>query len=380
MNELYNTTNAAAKIRKALLATASVIVLAAHSESAQASDADRPTVWIEGGWHFESVTGADDPFNPPLDAETRAIGFTSLTTLEKELGRTYGGEGSMSFQPNGSDWIFTASARYGRAQTTRRTLDQKAVVGSPMKNFDINAFATKTISPSYGAYAEGYARNSEAHLIADFQIGRDVGIGLLGRGTESVISFGARFAQMNAKSKVHSYANPDPKFEQLATYALGHRKYRVRTYFHQSQAFAERSNSLQALGPALSLKNTTGLLGTADDGELALDWGLNASLLFGRQKARTSHHSSVRYQGGIFGPPGTTDVHAPITHSRSRMVAVPNVGGFAGLSYRFPNAKISAGYRADFFFGAKDGGLETRHTVDVGFHGPFATISIGLGG
>jgi hypothetical protein len=62
------------------------------------------------------------------------------------------------------------------------------------------------------------------------------------------------------------------------------------------------------------------------------------------------------------------------------MVTIPNVGGFAGLSYRFTNAKISAGYRADFFFGAKDGGLETRNSTDVSFHGPYATISIGLGG
>ena len=55
MNELYNATNAATKIRKTLLTTASALVLAAHGESAQASDADRPTVWIEGGSQFESI-------------------------------------------------------------------------------------------------------------------------------------------------------------------------------------------------------------------------------------------------------------------------------------------------------------------------------------
>jgi hypothetical protein len=27
-----------------------------------------------------------------------------------------------------------------------------------------------------------------------------------------------------------------------------------------------------------------------------------------------------------------------------------------------------------------DAGIDTRHTSDLGFHGPFATISIGLGG
>jgi hypothetical protein len=65
---------------------------------------------------------------------------------------------------------------------------------------------------------------------------------------------------------------------------------------------------------------------------------------------------------------------------RSRSVIVPNVGGFAGLSYRYSNAKLSLGYRADFFFGAMDGGIDTRKTYDRNFYGPFATISVGLGG
>jgi hypothetical protein len=59
---------------------------------------------------------------------------------------------------------------------------------------------------------------------------------------------------------------------------------------------------------------------------------------------------------------------------------VPNVGGFAGLTFRHADAKVSFGYRADFFFGAMDGGIDTRNTSTVSFHGPFATISIGLGG
>jgi hypothetical protein len=59
---------------------------------------------------------------------------------------------------------------------------------------------------------------------------------------------------------------------------------------------------------------------------------------------------------------------------------VPNIGGMAGLSLKFPNAKVSLGYRADFFFGAMDGGIDIAHKENVGFYGPFAAISIGLGG
>jgi hypothetical protein len=63
---------------------------------------------------------------------------------------------------------------------------------------------------------------------------------------------------------------------------------------------------------------------------------------------------------------------------RSRSVVVLNVGGFAGVSFRYSNAKLSLGYRGDFFFDAMDEGIDTPKSSVVGFYGPFATIGIGL--
>lgn len=71
--------------------------------------------------------------------------------------------------------------------------------------------------------------------------------------------------------------------------------------------------------------------------------------------------------------------NTPPDQNRSRTVIVPNVGGVAGLSYRFGDAKLSAGYRADFFFGM-DGGIDTTKKENVGFYGPFANVSVGMGG
>ncbi len=59
---------------------------------------------------------------------------------------------------------------------------------------------------------------------------------------------------------------------------------------------------------------------------------------------------------------------------------MPNLGGFAGISFIFQSAKVSLGYRADFFFGAMDGGIDTAKNENVGFYGPFASVSVGLGG
>jgi hypothetical protein len=59
---------------------------------------------------------------------------------------------------------------------------------------------------------------------------------------------------------------------------------------------------------------------------------------------------------------------------------VPAIDAYIGASYRFPNAKISLGYRADMFFGAIDGGIAAAQKYDRSFYGPFTTISVGIGG
>jgi len=66
---------------------------------------------------------------------------------------------------------------------------------------------------------------------------------------------------------------------------------------------------------------------------------------------------------------------------RSKIAVVPNIGGVATLSWRLPNGKVSFGYRADFFFfGAINGGLATSQKETRDFYGPFANVSVGLGG
>jgi hypothetical protein len=117
--------------------------------------------------------------------------------------------------------------------------------------------------------------------------------------------------------------------------------------------------------------------------QINFDFGGNGALLFGRQKADVRHKTSddrpVTPHPYNF-IPMTSVYHHTYDRVRSRSVIVPNIGGFAGLSFNYSNAKIKFGYRADFFFGAMDGGIDARKSYDRDFYGPFATISIGLGG
>jgi hypothetical protein len=121
---------------------------------------------------------------------------------------------------------------------------------------------------------------------------------------------------------------------------------------------------------------------------LTMDWGVTGAILFGRQRSKAHHQTTGNYvekTGPRFEPPyqhrATSHyTHGPYDHDRTRTVAIPNVGGFAGTTLKFPDIQFSLGYRADFFFGAMDGGIDAVKKESVGFYGPFATISIGLGG
>jgi hypothetical protein len=395
MSELITSQSRTDKRRQLLATTSALAFLAIAATQAKAEDADRPTVWIEGGWHFDSVTGSNDIVVPPLDGLTTsgfsstptadnfygqgAGGFPSFTDMENALGKSQGVEGSISFQPSGSDWIFNISGRYGRAHSKRRLDQRHEITGEP--GYTKGFLGTNPFTPHHTNYVVQANDNKEAHVIVDFQVGKDIGIGLFGGQMDSILSAGIRYAQMNTSSKGHSYAQPDARFYGFGGMnILGKYQYAIQADTHNSATIQQRSGSFHGIGPSLSWSNTTGLLGDVADGQLALDWGANAAILFGRQKSKVNYNTNSQFLH-FAGLSGTVTTHHNAVHrTESRRVTVPNLGGFAALSYRFTNAKISAGYRADFFFGAMDGGLDTHRSMTTGFHGPFATISVGLGG
>jgi hypothetical protein len=346
------------------------------------------------GAQLEKVDGGLERFAPPFVDMIDTNAFTSPLVPQKPPRYAVGGEAKFSFQPKESDWIVSAAIRYGRSNNSRK-LHQETVPASPEKYFYAPLLTPEpqivTVEPETRRYADTTSRHDESHAILDFQAGKDVGLGLFGAGGKSVISAGVRFAQLTSRSKAVIGADPDFGFSSYYTTQLvglfpfpipGKFIFQPQSW-HLYRSRLETTRSFRGIGPSASWDASAPLVGNPDRAQMAFDWGVNVALLVGRQKMHTSHqtNSSYHYQNPLSGGLSTVTNYSPPHHqTRSRADTSPNVGGFAGFSVKFPNAKVSLGYRADLFFGAIDGGIDARKTYDRAFYGPFARFSVGLGG
>lgn len=392
MSELIQKSHTGSRTRFVLLTGTSFLALAASVAVASAGDNNRPTVWIELGGQLNRLNDGSESFSPAFTS-MRPSNFSPSQKFEKSALYGLDEYGKISVQPRDSGWVLSAQIRYGRSSIDRHVRQQSAFA-NPQRYYLYPSFPSiyhATRSPIAARFADTSARNDEQHAIADFQAGKDVGLGLFGSRGSSVISAGIRFAQFTDKSNVALKSDPDWRFE-VRTFHYG--PYLLNGLvqpYHSNAAGLHADRSFHGIGPSLSWTASTPFAGDANDSELAFDWGINASVLFGRQKTRTEHHETVRYNSGghgtlidaFFGYTHemvTVYRHTPPAKTRSRSVVVPNVGGFAGLSFKYDAAKVSFGYRADFFFGAMDGGIDTAKSYGRNFYGPYASISIGLGG
>jgi hypothetical protein len=309
-----------------------------------------------------------------------ASGFPSPEEYEKAPKSGFDWQGKLALQLPDSDWMLTAGIRYGRSgrnklvhgseipgTRTKEKLILTKYCDSPfVSNYDI------CHSGANRKFIDARTAQSEQHAIMDFEAGVNVGIGLFGSNGQGTISGGLRMAQF--KSNALSDINSDPEyfFEPTGEY---HNVYESRN---------AEERSFHGVGPEVTWEANQTVWGAPSTGEISLDWGLNAAVLFGRQSMNAKHFTSYCHVNGVSG--GRTGcVTALPSHTRvkttrrTRRKIVPNLGGYIGASARYNNAKLSFGYRADTFFGAMDGGQEAAKDYNRGFYGPYLNVSIGLG-
>ena len=346
------------------------------------------------GAESDQTVGTADKFVLPFDGAIPASGITGPLIGGPDLNSGLGGDGKLTFRPDGSDWVFSASISYGRS-TGKGKISQR----EPLPT---TAFATYQMSivglsfPYYNKHLKpvqltansiaGQTTSSETHAILDFSAGKDVGLGMFGGGGSSVFSLGVRFASFRSKldvSGLQGALDNDFKESFLTTHPVSYWSW-FHTWASETwrtlSGSAKISHEFKGIGPSVNWDASLPL-SNGRSGSIALDWGINAALLFGKQKSKEQHQSASAYNcyGAICNAQQVQYAPHSGHASRTKNVTVPNLGGFIGASYRAGGLKASIGYRADWFFGVVDSGLATSQKVDRGYFGPYAAISIGLG-
>jgi hypothetical protein len=395
MSELLNARQPRDNFRHKLLTNVSILALVGYLGAVQgaalAADDDPPTVWIELGAQFERADSAHEIFAPPFVAKSPKADIDPMITAQNTPPFSIGGNAKITFVPHDTNWVLSASILYGRSNSGRQLQHQTQL---PY----VKQIFLSSIEPQPGRdnFGDGDGAFKESHAILDFRAGKDVGVGLFGAGGTSIVSAGVRFAQFTSSSSITLHARPDYRFGAVHhgskihhTYYGATKIFRYQTYdvFRNTyNASLQARRDTHAFGPSISWDASLPVVGNKQDMILTADWGVNAAFLFGRQRAHVNHQTGGYYFGKTGGEfkyqhqKHSSYAHGPYERTRSRAVTIPNVGGFVGGTLKFVNARISLGYRADFFFGAIDGGIDIRKSENVGFYGPFATINFGIGG
>ena len=297
MSELIQNHDNRATIRWKLLTGASALALTAYISStalAKADDADRPTIWIELGGQMEQLQGFNAPFTSDFMSITptpdvyKGAGFISNQNAPRF---SFGEEASIRYQPENSDWIFSAGIRYGRSHARRHKhkegpQDAPILVtySTPTSGYvlfsSVKYFSSKPL-------ADIKTHDAEHHLILDFQAGKDVGLGLFGRNGSSTINAGVRLASFKNNSSVFATGRPEIGV-QYRTDVFGSILPLPVPTFHQYLMSGQAERSFQGIGPELSWNASAALAGNTQDGELTLDWGSMRPCCSASKKRRPS--------------------------------------------------------------------------------------------
>jgi hypothetical protein len=251
-----------------------------------------------------------------------------LDTFKLKPDDGWGIGGEVGFRPADSLWSFLARVRYGESNKKKDHHDNL------YSSFDGDVF---------GGTAK--ADHKENYFIGDLEIGRDVGLGMFGDGSNLRLFAGVRFAHFKANGHLHTQSN--------------------YSSFYSSSGHADVSfkREFNGVGPRIGFDSTVPF------GDMfALDLGAAGALLYGKQKFKAQ--GSATYSG--YGP-----YH--FDNQRSKMTWVPNLEASAALSWLITeNAKFSLGYRVDAYFDVyDDGGMDSRDEGDRIIHGPFVKLTIG---
>ncbi|HEX6859549.1 MAG TPA: Lpg1974 family pore-forming outer membrane protein, partial [Caulobacteraceae bacterium] len=305
-----------------------------------------------------------------------------------------GREVRLTYQPGASSWKVSAAYRYGRTNTDTARLHLEEDAGPKRCGVPIGSFVGQLLcNPDFslgggppGAYylpqlviagvnfSDSSVKTREEHRVADFAVGRDVGIGLM-TGGENSLAVVLRYAELQSSTAFWLRAVerqvPDAWFSNNA----------VQDSFDTALT-SERE--FKGVGPILKWDASVPLWGDATNGHLDVDWSVAGGVLFGRTDTHTAGDEEMRHYSGryIYFPMpqvGDTVVSDPPAE-RKQDATVPVIDLSLGLSYDVGRIKVGAGYRWERYFDVLDVGYDEHQDGDRTIDGPYFKLAIGFGG
>jgi len=324
----------------------------------------------------------------------------------------------LTYQPSGSAWKLSADIRYGRIsnQTGRRRQESvtgDAVCSLPRSGFsspylpgvDLSFAGKLRCDPDYGPVSISLFGNdftfqnkynpdfllaptdrmssstnrTEDHLVTEFAVGKDVGLGRLGDG-RSTLSAGLRYAEFKSVTSGDMRIVPDVVLPDD-----GWSKY--DTTFHQYMDTFDARREFKGAGPTISWDGSRRVFGSEAAGTVNVDWGITGGALFGKQKTRVNGTQGSSYFDAVY--PGSQYVLNALPQPamtamniapRAKTATVPVLDLNLGVSYEASGIKLSTGYRWERYFNVLDAGFMEHKSYDRTIDGPYFKVAVGLGG
>jgi outer membrane receptor protein involved in Fe transport len=283
-----------------------------------------------------------------------------------------GREIRITYAVPGSPWRVSAGVRRAKTNGTDKFLaTEEGATGC------IAGAIYCASNPKYYVHginsAKATVTNREDHTLADFDVGRDVG---LGASLQSTVRTGLRYASLESTTHIDLFS--------LNNWYVPP-EYAIAKYSHHDTDTANLTSKRQfkGAGPTLSWDAAKRLWSDDERGHVDVDWSVTGGVLFGKQKTSVSGVETAAYYSGKYyqglsqvGP--TTVTAGP--GQRSKSATVPLLDLSLGTSYEIQRVKIGAGYRWERYFNAIDGGYNEHKSYDRTIDGPYFKVSVGFGG
>jgi hypothetical protein len=354
--------------------------------------------WTGGPWWTGANPGHTGPY--PLTVELSGqvqrhdapyssvappiAGPLAVVPQHRDLDWGDGREVRFTYHPTAASWSVNAGVRYGRTNGATPITHSEAPAGpavcgvlpaGPLGGFcdPAGPYFSRMVTTGEN-WSDASVRQKEEHLIADFTVGMDVGLGVLGD-SHSTVGAGLRYANLQSTTMASMYGIPDWVLQE------GWAKYPNTRHQYRADLTADRE--FKGAGPTLSWNAAQHLIGNDENGHVDLDWSILGGVMFGKQKATVA---GLYATNAVSTKYGSVDVLPPLNPTplnvapRSKSVTVPVLDLSLGLSFEIQRVKVGAGYRWERYYDAIDAGYAEHKSYDRTADGPYFKLSVGFGG